>query len=288
MVRSFDGTDRKSAAVKDDQFINGSIDGVDVLSDCLTEEDHWQSQHIILRPKEERVFKGHDYHMIESLANSCDIASCADFDRMITDNKGKERRFRQYYTKEPDNKTVHVKSYVEDIFISETHFDFVYTPTDYSDEDPKETCLTSYSANYEELQNEIITMIQEGRIVERMSAPDIIEDTYVTHDVKFYYKGSWKVDIKPNGENDYVNEITFVLQYGTTKKTEIRFSSTPSLFSDENYGDASTVLAGVAAAEIEKLKAYLDKIATANDIEIPPDITGFYRAGQVVYYQRAA
>lgn len=284
MIRSFDGTDRKSAAVKDDQFINGSIDGVDVLSDCLTEEDYWQSEHVILRPKEERVFNGHDYRMIESLANSCDIASCADFDQMIVDNKGHERRFRQYYTKEPDSKTVNVKSYVEDILVSETYFNFVYTPTDYSDEDPKETCLTSYSANYEELQNEIITMIQEGRIVEKMPAPDIIEDTYVTHDVKFYYKGSWKVDIRPNGEDDYVNEITFVLQYGTTRKTEIQFSSTSSLFSDENYGDAATVLAGVAVAETEKLKAYLDKIATANDIEIPPDITGFYRAGQVVYY----
>lgn len=284
MIRSFDGTDRKSAAVKDDQFINGSIDGVDVLSDCLTEEDYWQSEHIILRPKEERVFNGHDYRMIESLANSCDIASCADFDQMVTDNKGKERHFRQYYTKEPDSKTVNVKSYVENILVGETYFNFVYTPTDYSDEDPKETCLTSYSANYAELQNEIITMIQEGRIVEKMPAPDAIEDTYTTHDIKFYYKGSWRVDIKPNGEDDYVNEITFVLRYGTTRKTEIQFSSTPSLFSDENYGSATTVLAGVAATEIEKLKAYLDGIATANDIEIPPDITGFYRAGQVVYY----
>ena len=284
MVRSYDGTDRKSADIKDDQFINGSIDGVDVMSDCLTTEDHYQSEHIILRPKEERVFNGHDYRMIESLVNSCDIATIPDWEIVITDNKGKERHCRQLYTKAADDKTVHVKSYVEGILVDEDYFNYIYTPTDYSDEGPRRSCLDTHSANYEEVQNKLRTMVETGQIVEKIKAPDTVQDTYTTHGIKYYYNGTWTVEVKPNGANDYVNEVTFTLKYGTTKKTSVLFSETPVTFTDENYGASAETLANIVNAETGKLKTFLDGIAVAGEIQIPPDVTGFYRAGKVSYY----
>ena len=152
VIRSFDGTDRKSEQQLDSQYINGAVDGVDVASDHLGTDDLYQSQHIILREPAERVSSGHNYHMIESLANSCDSISKRDYDEIITDKNGHDRRCKQFFVKNADDRTVTVKSYIDSLLIDDASCQLQYVQTDYEDAGSQQQYIDNLPSDFEELQ----------------------------------------------------------------------------------------------------------------------------------------
>ena len=283
VVRSFDGTDRKSGTRQDSQYINGAIDNVDVASDHLGNSDCFQSEHIILREPEDRIYSGYNYHMVESLANSCDNISSRDYDETVVDKHGRSRRCRQLYTKNAGDQFVHIQSYIDDLLLDNNIFELKYVQTNYGDTGPKKQYISELPSDFAEVQAELRNMAYEGILFEEITSLVTVEDVYVTHNISYRYKGTWSSALKKT-DGKFVNHITLTLKYGTDNKVTETFSVTTSVFSDEDNETAVRILQAVADEEVQKLKAYLDKIAGADDIKIPEDKTGLYRAGETLYY----
>lgn len=282
VIRSFDGTDRKGEQQLDSQYINGAIDGVDVASDHLGTDDLYQSQHIILRESAERVSSGHNYHMIESLANSCDSISRRDYDEVITDKNGRNRRCKQFYVKDADDRTVTVKSYIDSLLIDDTSCQLQYVHTDYEDTDPQQQYIDNLPSDFEELQVKLRDMAYNGFLFEKIVPLFTINDVYNTYDVTYYYKGIWSSSVKKT-DGKFAECITLTLCYGLTDSTKKMFSTVTNVFTEENDEVVTQKLQTVISTEIQKMKVFLDKITKIGIVNVPDTITGFYQADNTVY-----
>lgn len=256
-VRSYDGTDRKTS--DDFSFINGAIDNHDVMSDRLGISDLKQSEHIILRDFGSRSFDRYNYHMVESLANSCDIISVPDYEETITDNYGVKRLISQTYYKEADNPNVTVKTYVDKDLLKEETFNIQYDLTDYNDEDPRPTVISQPPDDFERLQANIRNDIEAGLIAQK-TIPNSIEDVYVTNNVKFHYKLLWNSTLIPE-DDIFINRLILTVKYGLTDKTTTLCSTRTLYFRNSDYNTKATTIENVVVNETNKLKNLLDHLA---------------------------
>lgn len=279
VIRSYDGTDRKGSPDSDTHYINGAIDSIDVMSDQLGDVDLYQSEHIILRTKEKRVISGYNYHMVESLANSCDNVSSPDWNQTVTDNKGNSRICKQFYSKPADSKTVTVKSWVDNLLLDESTFDITYIPTEYKDEGPRADCISAPPNDFVDLQTKLKSMVQKGLLFEQLVD---IKGTYETNNTVFHYKGVWSSSIKKE-QGVFVNRITFTLKYGNSESVTNTFSKTTESYLNDDNDTVLAALEEMVTAEITKLKAFLDQLASVNNGLVPSDIIGYYKTANKNY-----
>lgn len=256
-VRSYDGTDRKSH--DDFSFINGAIDGYDVMSDKLGTSDLPQSEHIILRDFGSRSFDRYNYHMVESLANSCDIIGVPDYEETVTDNWGNERLISQTYHKEAGNPNVTVKTYVDGDLLREETFNLQYDLTDYSDESPRQAAVLQPPDDFADLQATIRSDILTGLVAQK-TVPEPIETVYVTNDIKFYYKLFWNSKLVPE-DDIFVNKLVLTVKYGLTDKTTALCSTRTLYFRNSDHNTEAATIENTVKNETNKLKNLLDYLA---------------------------
>lgn len=256
-IRSYDGTDRKSS--DDFSFINGAIDRHDVMSDKLGNSDLPQSEHIILRDFGSRSFDQYNYHMVESLANSCDIIGIPDYEETVTDNWGVQRLISQTYHKEADSSSVTVKTYVDKDLLKEENFNLRYDLTDYGDEGPRQAVISQPPANFATLQASIRNNVASGLIAQK-TVPASVEDTYITNGVKFYYKLLWNSTLMLK-DDVFVNRLILTVKYGLTDKTTALCSSRTLYFRNNDYNTEEITIENTVTNEINKLQNLLDYLA---------------------------
>lgn len=248
---SYDGTEQ---SVK--SFINGAIDSNDVASDFLTTDDLPQSQHKVLRNPDERVISGNNYHMIETLADSCDKVCLSDYHETVNNGKNEPVKFHQYYYKEPDNNMVYVKSYVEGMLVDQTFFNLSYSRTDYSDQGPIGSYVSKPETDYTNLQNRIRTAIQEDSIIRMLKTPDDVYDIYSVGTMSYKYAAVWTTEIV---EEPLTVTATLTLTYGTDD-FDNTYKVRPFSYNINNYGTADEDCTTAMEEIIEGFKYYLDSI----------------------------
>lgn len=312
-VRNFSSDWQISSTTDKRNFINGAIDGVDVMSDHLRIDsnrtggeddtsggDRNYAYHIAkIGEPGERVVTGNRYRAIESLANSCDAVSSPDWEEIVQDHKGRDRTCRQLYSKEAGKTTIQAVAYVDGMLVDEDSFIIPYTVTNYQDHGPKalylaDSFITEQQEKYLTLQEKIRKMVQEGTILKELKTPKDIYDIHTTkRGREWKYSGIWSKELDDSSDdvNEWTNTVTFTLSYGMNDYDTV-FSDEHVVFTLDNYGTSEEILNKLAEEEITKLKKYLNELAAALNAEMdkavlavfPADVTGFYTAGQTTYY----
>ena len=252
-VRSYDGKDRKSGSHRDDQYINGAIDSVDVASDHLGTSDLYQSQHIILRPLGQRAATGYNYHMVESLANSCDIVGVPDLEETVTDVNGYIRTFKQLYSKAANSTSVQVKSYVDSMLADVRTVNLAYTPTKYTDEGPRARYISSIPSVITTVKTEIREAVVQGTIATKLVLPDNVRGSHTIASGQHF---QYSLIYNSNKINNYTNDVTVTIQYGEGNLDSVFYQDTLR-FDQTNYSTATDILEALKDTQIGALKIFL-------------------------------
>ena len=252
-IRSYDGKDRKSGSHRDDQYINGAIDGIDVASDHLGTSDLYQSQHIILRPVGQRAISGYNYHMIESLANSCDIVGICDLEETVVDTNGYSRTFRQLYSKTANSTSVTVRSYVDSMLADTRTVNLTYTPTEYKDEGPKARYISAIPTVITTVKQEIREAVVQGTIATKLVLPDNVRGS---HTIASGQNFQYSLIYNSNKINNYTNDVTVTIQYGEGNLDSVFYQDTLR-FDQTNYSTATDILEALKDTQIGALKLFL-------------------------------
>lgn len=252
-IRSYDGKDRKSSSQRDDQYINGAIDGIDVASDHLGASDLYQSQHIILREPSQRRISGYDYHMVESLANSCDIVGVPDLEETVTDVNGYSRTFKQLYSKAANSTSVQVKSYVDSMLADVRTVNLTYTPTKYTDEGPKARYISSIPSVITTVKTEIREAVVQGTIATKLVLPDNVRGSHTIASGQHF---QYSLIYNSNKINNYTNDVTVTIQYGEGNLDSVFYQDTLR-FDQTNYSTATDILEALKDTQIGALKIFL-------------------------------
>ena len=249
-VRSYDQHDRLANDIADNLafpdyfYINGVIDGIDVVSDFLANiggnpnGDVPQSQHIILRDPGSRVFEGYDYHMIESLANTCDQVGRADITQYIYDKFNIARRIEIKFSKKANEHDVTINVYAEGLLMEVDILHLNYYTTDYSDEGPKTNYIDKIQdGELEEIWRRVEESIENGGIVDLIIIPTTEKGIY---DRRYSYEITFTSYKHTVNEIRY-NDVTVAISYIKNNVKTLYKSATLS-FTAISFYDASKLI----------------------------------------------
>lgn len=261
-VRAYDATDQTGDTVENRYFINGAVDGKDVMSDCLSTANQPQSAHCILRSENDWVISGDDYHLIEALASACDAATIADVEETLKDENNDDIVIAQRYSKKANDDTVMAEVWVQGIVTYRTSFKLSYTTTSYDDNDIAAGKISNSSKpNLAAAVEQAKTAVTNDDVVRLLITPDPVSGIYSAGKISYKYTTTWDFRAEQNEQDKLWHAyVTFSLLYGTDDVSQ-EFRKRDFDFSKHNLYRAESAMQSVMEGLLDKMYDMFDKLS---------------------------
>ena len=262
VVRAYDATDQTGDTVDNRFFINGAVDGKDIMSDCLSTANQPQSNHCILRSENDWVISGDDYHLIEALASACDAVAIADVEETFKDKNNDDIVIAQRYSKKPNDDTVIAEVWVQGVVTYRTSFKLSYVATSYGDNDIAAGKISNSSKpNLAAAVKQAKTAMTNDDVVRLLITPDPISGIYTAGKISYKYTTTWDFRAEQNKQDKLWHAyVTFSLLYGTDD-VSLEFRKRDFDFSKYNLYRAEAAMQGVMDGLIDKMYDMFDKLS---------------------------
>lgn len=262
IVRAYDATDQTGDTVDNRFFINGAVDGKDIMSDCLSTANQPQSNHCVLRSENDWVISGDDYHLIEAIAAACDAAAIADIEETVKDTDNNDVIVKQCFRKKPNEDTVMAEVYVEGAVVWRTSFKLEYNVTNYDDNDISVNKISNVNKpNLSAAVEQTKTAVANDDVVRLLVTPDPISGVYTAGRISYKYTTNWDFRAEQNEQDKLWHAyVTFSLLYGTDD-VSLEFRKRDFDFSKYNLYRAEAAMQGVMDGLIDKMYDMFDKMS---------------------------
>lgn len=261
-VRAYDAIDQTGDAVDNRFFINGAVDGKDIMSDCLSTTNQPQSNHCVLRSENDWVISGDDYHLIEAMAAACDAAAIADIEETVKDTDNNDVIVKQCFRKKPNEDTVIAEVQVEGAVVWRTSFKLEYNVTNYDDNDISVNKISNVSKpNLSAAVEQTKTAVANDDVIRLLVTPDPISGVYTAGRISYKYTTTWDFRAEQNEQDKLWHAyVTFSLLYGTDD-VSLEFRKRDFDFSKYNLYRAEAAMQGVMDGLIDKMYDMFDKMS---------------------------